>query len=656
MSFVFQDKAEGEEGKEGEEEGEGTENTEGEKSAKDKMKEALDNIHMPKMPNMPKIPKVSKPAFLKKKKAEEGGAAEGAEEGEQDEGGEDKEKAAAEDEEGKEAETAAPEGSGENEGEAGKEKKPGFLDNLKSQAQSLLNKGKSKDKDVEEGQDEDDKEESKELLEKKEGEEGEKAEGETAEETEAPKPSLLQNLRNVASQVFKSGTKKETPEADKDVEAGEKEELLESKEGIKGSKEGLEEVVVMKEGEKDTEEDSKEKTDPEKPYSKYLNQAIEVKDSCLAKYNGLERPHQLAFLATSAALLLLLFILIIVAIATPSQWTNYARISTCGKYVTTHTNCGPIQGLVEAHDQFSFQRIPYAVPVQNSDRWTHSKAMTTLDDCHEGTLKAHSHNTTGSCWRRYPDGADGDENCLTLDIYTSSVVYADLKPVVVYIDGDDLSQDEEEALQPSASLAYNQSMVYVKVNYRRGVLGFLSLSSLAKKSPYKSSGNYGLGDIIAALKWIQKNIQHFGGHPKQVTLLARGSGATLATALTAVPSARDFFTKAWVSNGAGVYENKTMAQANTDNKKILSTLNCRSDEDEVECLVDATAEDITEAIPYEWRDTNMPELPQSGEKEHSWMVIDKHLLLQHPKDFWHEFQYTNNIPMVFGATAQGEVN
>ena len=49
-------------------------------------------------------------------------------------------------------------------------------------------------------------------------------------------------------------------------------------------------------------------------------------------------------------------------------------------------------------------------------------------------------------------------------------------------------------------------------------------------------------------------------------------------------------------------------------------------------------------------------MPQSGEKEHSWMVIDKHLLLQHPKDFWHEFRMTNNIPMVFGATAQGEVN
>ena len=614
------------------------------------MKEALDNIHMPKMPNMPKMPKVSKPAFLKKKKEEGAPAAE--EDGEQDED-QDKEKAAAEDEEGKGEEETAAEG-GETKAET-EEKKPGFLDNLKSQAQSLLNKGKSKEKDVEAGGDEEDKEESKELLEKREGE----AEGEIFEgEPEAPKPSLLQNLRNVASQVFKTGTgKKDSPaEAEKDVEAGEKEELLESKEGIKGSKEGLEEVKVVSEGEKgEAGEDTPEKTDqPEKPYSKYLNQAMEARDVCLAKYNGLERPHQLAFLATSAALLLLLFILIIVAIASPSQWTNYARISECGKYVTTHTNCGPIQGLVEAHDQFSFQRIPYAVPVQNTERWTHSKAMTTLDDCHEGTLKAHSHNLTGSCWRRYPNGADGDENCLTLDIYTSSVVYYDLKPVVVYIDGDDLSQEAEEALQPSASLAQKQNMVFVKVNYRRGVLGFLSLSSLAGRSPYKSSGNYGLGDIMAALKWIQKNIQHFGGHPKQVTLLARGSGATLATALTAVPSARDLFAKAWVSNGAGVYANKTMAQANAENKQILRALNCGSDE--VECLVDATAEDITEAIPYEWRDTNMPELPQSGEKEHSWMVIDKHLLLQHPKDFWKEFQMTNNIPMVFGATAQGEVN
>ena len=127
-----------------------------------------------------------------------------------------------------------------------------------------------------------------------------------------------------------------------------------------------------------------------------------------------------------------------------------------------------------------------------------------------GTLEAHG-NDSGSCWRRYPSGAvSGDENCLTLDIFTSSVIYSDLKPVVVYVDGDDLSQDEAEALQPSAKLAQSQNTVFVSVNYRSGILGFLSLKSLSSRSATKSSGNYGLGDIISALKWIKTNIQHFG--------------------------------------------------------------------------------------------------------------------------------------------------
>ena len=127
-----------------------------------------------------------------------------------------------------------------------------------------------------------------------------------------------------------------------------------------------------------------------------------------------------------------------------------------------------------------------------------------------GTLEAHG-NDSGSCWRRYPSGAvSGDENCLTLDIFTSSVIYSDLKPVVVYVDGDDLSQDEAEALQPSAKLAQTQNTVFVSVNYRSGILGFLSLKSLSSRSTTKSSGNYGLGDIVSALNWIKTNIQHFG--------------------------------------------------------------------------------------------------------------------------------------------------
>ena len=75
-----------------------------------------------------------------------------------------------------------------------------------------------------------------------------------------------------------------------------------------------------------------------------------------------------------------------------------------------------------------------------------------------------------------------------------------------------------------------------------------------------------MGDIISALKWIKNNIQHFGGHPSKVTILARGSGATLVTALTASPQAQDLFQQAWVTNGAGAFQNKTLEMANTENK------------------------------------------------------------------------------------------
>ena len=55
------------------------------------------------------------------------------------------------------------------------------------------------------------------------------------------------------------------------------------------------------------------------------------------------------------------------------------------------------------------------------------------------------------CWRRYPSGSgNGTENCLTLDIYTPSVVYDQLLPVVVYVDGDDLSEEDDETIRPSA--------------------------------------------------------------------------------------------------------------------------------------------------------------------------------------------------------------
>ena len=117
-----------------------------------------------------------------------------------------------------------------------------------------------------------------------------------------------------------------------------------------------------------------------------------------------------------------------------------------------------------------------------------------------------------------------------------------------------------------SELAKKHGVVFVQVNYRLGVFGFLSLNSLSGRTYPKTSGNYGLGDIISALKWLKLNIQHFGGHPSQITMLGRGSGATMVTALTASAKAKGLFKQAWVTNGAGVIPDQSLSQANKDNK------------------------------------------------------------------------------------------
>ena len=117
-----------------------------------------------------------------------------------------------------------------------------------------------------------------------------------------------------------------------------------------------------------------------------------------------------------------------------------------------------------------------------------------------------------------------------------------------------------------AELAKKHGVVFVHVNYRLGVFGFLSLTSLSARTYPKTSGNYVLGDIVSALQWLKLNIQHFGGHPAQITMLGRGSGATMVTALTASPKAKGLFKQAWVTNGAGVIPDKNLYQANKANK------------------------------------------------------------------------------------------
>lgn len=181
---------------------------------------------------------------------------------------------------------------------------------------------------------------------------------------------------------------------------------------------------------------------------------------------------------------------------------------------------------------FVFRGIPYAVSPVGERRWKPAKALESLESCWVGTLPVH--NATPVCWQIYNTSImDGVEDCLTLDIFTPQVPYLNPLPVVVLIVAESLSGGSPGALHATASLARAQDVVFVHPNFRLGVLGFLAAEALKKDIHPPMSGNYGLSDIVVALKWVQLNIEQFGGDKNAVTVLGHRAGGTLVTALTA---------------------------------------------------------------------------------------------------------------------------
>ncbi len=114
-----------------------------------------------------------------------------------------------------------------------------------------------------------------------------------------------------------------------------------------------------------------------------------------------------------------------------------------------------------------------------------------------------------------------------------------------------LAGDGSEPRYDGKSMA-KKGIVVVTVNYRLNIFGFFAHPELSAEASYKGSGNYGLLDQTAALKWVQKNIAVFGGDPKKVTIAGESAGSISVSAQMASPLAKGLFTGAIGESGAGI--------------------------------------------------------------------------------------------------------
>jgi len=146
------------------------------------------------------------------------------------------------------------------------------------------------------------------------------------------------------------------------------------------------------------------------------------------------------------------------------------------------------------------------------------------------------------------------EDCLTLNIWSSDINPEKPKPVMVWIHGGGyLDGSSREPLWTSPALAKN-GVVYVSINYRLGIFGFLAHPELSAESGHDASGNYGMMDQIAALQWVQDNIAAFGGDPDKVTIFGESGGGDAVIRLTTSPLAQGLFHRAIAQSPATYQE------------------------------------------------------------------------------------------------------
>lgn len=315
-----------------------------------------------------------------------------------------------------------------------------------------------------------------------------------------------------------------------------------------------------------------------------------------------------------------------------------------GKFIEAITSCGAVEGIKE-DSAFAFRGIPYAYSPTQDRRFRPAKLIDNIDDCWNGTLKAH--NSTPVCWQIFANGSnDGTEDCLKLDVITPHVRYDNPLPVVVLFGSESFLGDSPSKLRPSARYSRARDVIFVRPNFRLNVFGFLSLDLLSKDTYPPTSGNYALSDMIAVLEWIKLNIVHFGGNPKSVTLFGHRAGATLVTALVTSQRAQSLYARAWVTSGAAIFPGKPLAESERDNLSYLDRLKCK----DVQCLREATDEDLLDAIPDNWLRT-WPDLPSADENttsRHDWLVVDGSILQRSPSDLWNH--NINQLKLVVGTT------
>lgn len=323
------------------------------------------------------------------------------------------------------------------------------------------------------------------------------------------------------------------------------------------------------------------------------------------------------------------------------------------------TRSGWLAGTITADGEIQvFKGIPYAAPPIGKLRWRPPQLVTPWSGVRPATefgprciQPDRSQRSIG-----YFGPEMESEDCLYLNIWTQG--RSGIRPVMVWFHGGAFYLGSGSLPIFNGEQLARAGVVLVTVNYRLGRLGFLAHPELSRESGYGASGNYGLLDQVAALRWIQDNIASFGGDPRRVTVFGQSAGSVSVSCLMSTPIAKGLFHRAIGQSGA-LFAPPAASSGTGDSMQTLDDAE-RSGSELARALGASTSEDLR-ALPARQLQLARPHksggdepydpshVPR-GSFDTAYPIVDGYVLPDSAFAIFAEGRQ-NDVPLLTGSTA-----